>query len=469
MPSLEVLAVLADEVAEVVDGMSAALGDLDTSSNAERLRETLDFFSEQIGRIEIAAGLLGLAGLKDICTRVKDNVARLEGADGSHEALARFMRGPNLILDYLHAPRNPLTHAALKDYLADPHWPRSITNEEAEALVAELANLDEAPAEAEFVSQRATQARPEDVALEAAADVNPILVEAFLTEGPLQAGAYTSLIEQVIRSGAGDEVLNEARRLVHTIKGAANTVGVRGIAMLTHHLEDLLEHLAERALRPEGAVAKLLMDGADCLEMMFESLLADEAAPAQAQSVLQRLLDAANAIDRGQDIMAATADSGWSAPLPQAAVGPLIGPVKPEAQAAAKPEAPAARAEVTPKVRVAAVTIEEMLRLSGEMTIGRAHIQERLHQTFGLASELRERHAALQNRANELDHIVTVQGVAAGQKHGAGPGADGSISPIGSRRGPRAEDGPFAVSPMKTHSLRPAEAGRSRRNDSSKL
>lgn len=425
MPSIEVLAVLMDEVAEVVDGMSAALGDLGASSNAERLRETLDFFSEQIGRIEIAAGLLGLAGLKDICVRVKDNVAQLEGADGSHEALARFMRGPNLILDYLRRPRNPLTHAALKDYLTDPHWPRPIAPEETEALVAQLADIDESPAEAEFVSQRATQARPEDVALEAAADVNPILVEAFLTEGPLQAGAYTSLVEQVIRGGAGVEVLNEARRLVHTIKGAANTIGVRGIAMLTHHLEDLLEHLTERALRPEGAVAKLLMDVADCLEMMFEALLAGEAPPAQAQSVLQRLLDVANAIDRGEDIMVAMADSGAAAPLAQAAVGPLVGPERPEAPPPAAEAA--ARAEVTPKVRVAATTIEEMLRLSGEMTIGRAHIQERLHQTFGLASELRERHAALQNRANELDHIVTVQGVAAGQKHGASPDADSSI------------------------------------------
>jgi chemosensory pili system protein ChpA (sensor histidine kinase/response regulator) len=429
MPSLEVLAVLADEVAEVVDGMSAALGDLDTSSNAERLRETLDFFSEQTERIETAAGLLGLAGLKDICARVKDNVARLEGADGSHEALAVFMRGPNLMLDYLRSPKNPQTHAALKDYLADSHWPQSITDEEAEVLIAGLADIDESPAEAEFVSQRATRARPEDVALEAAPDVNPLLVESFLTEGPLQAGAYTSLVEQVIRGGAGVEVLNEARRLVHTVKGAANTVGVRGIAMLTHHLEDLLEYLTERALRPEGAVAKLLMDGADCLEMMFESLLAGEAPPAQAQTVLQRLLDTANAIDRGEDIMAAMADSGEAAPITQAAVSPPMAPESPvpAAEAVAKPEAPAARAEVTPKVRVAAATIEEMLRLSGEMTIGRAHIQERLHQTFGLASELRERHAALQNRANELDHIVTVQGVAAGQKHGAGPGADSSI------------------------------------------
>ncbi|MCK7579683.1 MAG: hypothetical protein MZV65_30960 [Chromatiales bacterium] len=63
------------------------------------------------------------------------------------------------------------------------------------------------------------------------------------------------------------------------------------------------------------------------------------------------------------------------------------------------------------------------------MTIGRAHIQERLHQGFGIAAELRERHATLQNRANELDHIVTVQGIAAGQEQ-ARAGAGAGASPV---------------------------------------
>jgi chemosensory pili system protein ChpA (sensor histidine kinase/response regulator) len=418
MPSLEVLAVLADEVAEVVDGMSAALGDLDASSNAERLREALEFFTEQVERIDAAAALLGLAGLRQICGRVKANLALLEGQDGSHAALARFMRGPNLMLNYLRAPKDPNAHAALAGYLADPEWPRAVTDEEARELAAELADVDETPAEAEAAPARPTEAGPEDVVLEVAPDVNPALVEAFLTEGPLLAGAYTSLVEQAIRGEAGAETLAEARRLVHSIKGAANTVGVRGIAVLTHHLEDLLDYLNERAARPQGAVAKLLIDAADCLEMMFESLTANEPPPAQAQGVLQRLLDTANAIDRGQDLNAAAAAPARSAPpeTPASAAQPET-----PAREPAKPKGEPSRAEVTPKVRVAAVTIEEMLRLSGEMTIGRAHIQERLHQAFGVAAELRERHATLQNRAHELDRIVTVQGVAAGQKQGAGP------------------------------------------------
>lgn len=425
MPSLEVLAVLADEVAEVVDGMSAALGDLDASSNAERLREALEFFTEQIGRIESAATVLALDGLKAVCERVTGNLACLREADGSHEALAQFMRGPNLMLHYLKAPKDPQTHAALVAYLADAHWPIPIGTGEAEALTTALAAIDDAPSPAEGAPARATQARPEDVALEVAADVNPMLVDAFLTEGPLQAGAYTSLIEQVVRAGADVETLNEARRLVHSIKGAANTVGVRGIASLAHHLEDLLDYLNERSARPQGAVAKLLMDVADCLEMMFESLIANEPPPAQAQGLLQRLLDMTNAIDQGEDVQAAARASIDEAD--DAAAMPVTVPARTESagmeRETVKPEAGSPRAEVTAKVRVAAAAIEEMLRLSAEMTIGRAHIQERLHQAFGIAAELHERRATLQDRAHELDRIVTVRGVAAGRQQGTDAGS----------------------------------------------
>ena len=34
--------------------------------------------------------------------------------------------------------------------------------------------------------------------------------------------------------------VERAMRAAHTLKGAANTVGVRGIANLTHHIEDIL-------------------------------------------------------------------------------------------------------------------------------------------------------------------------------------------------------------------------------------
>jgi chemotaxis protein histidine kinase CheA/ActR/RegA family two-component response regulator len=292
------------------------------------------------------------------------------------------------------------------------------------------------------------EAQPEDVVLDIPMDVNRALVEAFLAEAPLLAGAYTSLIENVIRGGAGPDSLNEARRHVHSIKGAANTIGVRGVVQVAHHLEDLLEYLGQRSITPQGALAKLLMDAADCLEMMLESLTDNEAPPAQAQSVLQRLLDIANAIDRGEVVEAAVDESmegrdsaaprdamdGEGSATPGAVAGAIAednalelswpaadaAPLAAAAPSGMKPQAPAGRAsvEIARAIRVAATTIDEMLRLSSEMTIGRSHIQERLHRAFSLTAELREHHGLLQSRATDLDRLVTVQGVAAGQKRG---------------------------------------------------
>lgn len=422
MATPEILAVLQDQVAEVVDGMSAALGV--ASSDASRLRESLEFFSEQIERIKSASDILGLGGLKTICVRITDNLVLLQDVDHSQAAILCFMHGPNLMLDYLRAPHDIATHAALIGYLADAHWPQPISDAEAALLSADLVNTDEALAEADQKPARPTHATAEDVVLDSSPDINPLLIESFLAEGPLQAGAYTSLIEQVIRGGADVEVLQEARRLVHSIKGAANTVGVRGIAALAHHLEDLLDFLNNHAARPQGAVAKLLMDAADGLEMMFESIIAREPPPPQAQSLLQRLLDAANSMDRGEDINVAIAG-------PEPVAAGTEGS-EPRAEAAA-PEAPKSRAEVAheevaPKVRVAVAVIEEMLRLSGEMTIGRSHVQERLHQAFALTAELHERHVTLQQRAAELDRVLTMQGVAAGQQQG--PQSNASASSV---------------------------------------
>ena len=419
MPRLEALAVLADEVGEVADRISAALADLNDSSNDQRLREALDFFAEHNGRIHAVTEMLNLTGLQRLCARVQENVAALQAAGvPPREPLAVFLRGPNLIMEYLRAPKDPASCAALMRYISDPLWPRPATESEVAGIEVLLANLDETPSEAELEPRRPSEASAEDLSLEIAPDVNAALVEAFLAEAPLQAGAYASLAEQVVAGGgSAGELLNEARRIVHSIKGAANTIGMRGVVTLTHHLEDLLEYLAERALRPQGRLAKLLVDAADCLEMMLESLLGTGPAPEQAQSVVQRLLDVANAVDRGEEIEIGGEDAVPGQAVPESAAAPA-----PEAVAEKEAPLPRAPAEAAPakepvaKIRVAGATIDEMLRLSSEMTIGRAHVQERLHQAAAVAAEMGERHSLLQNRAGEIDQMLTLRGVATGER-----------------------------------------------------
>ncbi len=56
------------------------------------------------------------------------------------------------------------------------------------------------------------------------------------------------------------------QRIAHTIKGAANTVGIVGVATLTHHLEDILQALLKAKAKPSNNLHAALIEASDCLE-----------------------------------------------------------------------------------------------------------------------------------------------------------------------------------------------------------
>jgi len=431
MPALDVLRVLADETAEATEPLAQALAQLKAAGDDAARAEATERYLERVRRLAAAAHALALPGLQQVCTHIETNLALLEPGTLTEDREAAFRDWIALLPAYLSAPKDVRARDKLVEYLSHGAWPRPLSGEEAQALIAALATIEEESPEELAASRRPAEASPEDVVLEIPADVNKLLVESFLTEGPLQTAVYTATIQAVIRGEAGAEAVNECRRVVHAVKGAANTVGVRGVATLTHHLEDILEYLAEHGERPRGALAKLLLDAADCLEMMFETLMRGEAPPAQAQSVLQRILDAANRIDRDEPVM----DEPAAVPAPAAeivtATAAIAAPAEPAtaptASAAASSPAAPVSPKVAPKLHIAATTIDEMLRLSGEMVISRAHIQERLHQTHKLLADLAERHDLLWRLAEEVETLATVRGIAAGQKGGNGPAGAGGL------------------------------------------
>ena len=403
----EILTVLADEIDAARAPMNAALADFAAAMDGAGRTLAVELYLEEVQRIGSAAetlGLEGVAGLYAVCER--NFQALLAHPHVTPEVQALSERWPQLLCNYLRAPHSVDAAHTLAFLFADPNCPAPIDADSAEALQAILLDVSLERMAAEGPA-RATEATPADVVLDIPGDVNPALIEAFLAEGPLQAAHYSATLQRVIQGEVGVDALNEARRVVHAIKGAANTVGVRGVANLSHHLEDILEVMGGNSLRPEGALARLLMQAADCLEMMFETLIESKDAPPQALSVLQQILACANRMDRGEfDFAPLTSDT------------PTPFPVTPSMSEEMTPTAVAV--PPTPKLRVAASTIDGMLRQSGEMTIARAHIQERLNQALKQVHDLRENHALLWRRGGELENMVTIRGVAAGEKRDSG-------------------------------------------------
>ena len=178
---------------------------------------------------------------------------------------------------YLWGFRDKQTCEILLTYHLSEHWPQSGDFDEHEALISSLLAPILLEDEVE-TTPRQTIASVDDVSLIVPNDVDQELLDGLLMELPTQAAAYAHAVQSLSDGGSTQE-LDVAQRVAHTLKGAGNTVGIRGIATLMHPLEDILESLAKKNRMPTPALCRTLVRAADCLEAMCESLLGIGPAP----------------------------------------------------------------------------------------------------------------------------------------------------------------------------------------------
>jgi|GEM_PF-6235617 len=132
-----------------------------------------------------------------------------------------------------------------------------------------------------------TDSDNDSLSLAIPADADPEVVDQLLRELPALTTQFANALSDV-KSGKSDE-LASARRIAHTIKGAANTVGVRGVAKLTHVLEDGLQLLADGNEPLTRAQLGVLSDGGDCLADMVDAVSGIGQPPKQATQVYNGL------------------------------------------------------------------------------------------------------------------------------------------------------------------------------------
>ncbi|MEH6626746.1 MAG: response regulator [Motiliproteus sp.] len=130
----------------------------------------------------------------------------------------------------------------------------------------------------------------DEISLNIEKDVDPELMSMLGSELPLLSEAFTLSLQSVTDHG-DTESLRDAQRGAHTIKGLANMAGIRGLASLTHCLEDILEFLTEAGTLPGAALSEDLLAAGDCLSAMCESVTDNEAAPDNSLEYLQKIID----------------------------------------------------------------------------------------------------------------------------------------------------------------------------------
>ena len=384
----ELLALLDTELDQILELLVESLAQHGREDGADILKHA----AEQLERFASAAEATGLSGVQVACDFVGRNIVRLDtGSDGASDSTLAAIEswGEGLHL-YLRSPTDPQARAALLDACRATQWPSPLGEEQLEALSQSLANPSFELEEESQAPPRPTTATDGDISLRLPEDADPELLESLLQELPSQTEEFTQAVQGLLDAGDPSNV-ETAQRVVHTIKGAANTVGVSGLANIAHHLEDILSALGKERKLPGPGLAELMVEAADCLETMTEALTGTGPPPANGLSVLQTILDWANRID----------DEGSV---------PETVPPRRDAQPESPAPAPSSEAPVaTPMLRVPASLIDNLLRLVGETLILTGQVQERVRRTWRDTRAMREQFNQLQQLGYELEQQVDLK------------------------------------------------------------
>ncbi len=415
----ELVALIREELAGSEEALQGVLQIASASALAGD-RPSLEDYRWHLERLASATEAVGLVGLHGFMTRVLESthLAETGDAQGFCRHCDALDRWPALVSGYLTRLGHADASQALVDYVSRLEF--ALPLEDARELFDSLhapkldAVVPETPA-------RPTQATDEQVDLAVPDDINPGLLESMLQELPSQTQEFSAALQR-IASGTGElDDVRVAQRIAHTLKGSANTVGIRGIAEFAHHLEDIFLALQEREALPPKALARVLVDAADCLEAMSDALIGVAPVPSQSLNVLQEILDWANRIDRDGlqiDVEPTSAIAPAENPAESIVVDestsqivqalPVHTPASPASPLSVEPQPDSA---ALPSLRVPTNHIDDLLRLSGESKIVGSQLKEGLRRVDSQLQAVRRQSQLFQQLVNELEQLVDIRGI----------------------------------------------------------
>lgn len=401
MRGQDLLTALADELRAITPELSSAYD----AGNQD------DAYVTSVSRLSEAAGYMGLAGVQRIAACVLNNLEQI-----SHEPDERvltrafFTDWPRMLERHLRHAGDAGPIETLLAHFGGDWVPMALDADSLAALRGELESAKDVGAALDETEQAAPEAlRPEDLALQVSNDVDAALLDAFLHDSPPQAAEVSQSLQGWIADPAQSELLRNAKRAAHTLKGSANILGIVGVAKLAHRLEDILEICEADAAPPSSLRAQALTSAADCLEQMVAAVAGEDSPPANAMAVIE-LLDAARSNEAGDTVrqrtLEAPADSTPVTPEPLAVPSPLK--------------------EAKATTRVPTQLLDELVRMVGELTIKIGELDQELKAATGHSRQLVDQDRSIQKRLFELENSVDIRGVAARHKlHAVGSPANG--------------------------------------------
>lgn len=242
-------------------------------------------------------------------------------------------------------------------------------------------------------------AQPDDIDLAVAEGVDEQLLEMLYAELPVLVEEFQQQLQAVIQQRQPDGLL-AAQRAAHTIKGLANMAGIRGVANLTHHLEDILEVLTDAELLPGEQLAQDLNDASDCLAVMSEVVTEGGMPPESALAQLQQLmhwyyrLRTEGAETAGQALSDEERERRREEAKNAAAEETAAAPVNTPAAAESKDSA---------QIRVPVSILDNLFRIAGESSTLGTQLDATLAEMRALSRSNRDRQRVLQRVLFDLE------------------------------------------------------------------
>lgn len=393
------------ELAQTIPDFEGWLGSIATVANDDPLlMESLESYASQLERIGQTAEMIGLNGLAVWCAAlngVLPGVVFLEG-DARLQAALHLAAWPPLFDQYLQEPANFDASMALAEYLSNPSLGQPSDKAASLALFEQLTTPPLVPEElmAEFEQSSApVSVSIADVSLQIPDNADRGVYDAFIDEAPNNVEQFSALTAKIASGRANVDDMRSAKRIAHSFKGSANIVGIRGIATLGHHTEDVLEYFEQNPVKPPRALARSLVAASDCLAQMVGYLRGDESAPDNAFEVLSEIVAWANKVKSGE-IAEMQEDAAVE-------VAPVMADTP-------RPEIPAATttdAEQQATLRVPVNTVDEMYRLIGEMTSKIARLETQVLSVNTRSQTLLAHNQAVQQRVVDLEKLVMLRGM----------------------------------------------------------
>ncbi len=421
--TLQIVEVMLAELPEVEAELSICVGAGESGVSGKAVvGEAAQRCAEVLKRYASAADSVGFVGLARTVEIARERVLSVACSENLSDAQVRLLSDfTNAIRAYFKAPYSPHTAQLLLDWINDDGWATPAAVDETEVLLSLLSNPDLSAID-EDTPGRPQRANPEDISLAIPADANRELLDGLLQELPLQCEEFSAAIERMVNGAGTHEDLLTAQRIAHTIKGSGNTVGIRGLAALTHNIEDILLVLAQKKQQPSRPLADMLMNAADRLQAMTESLLGMGPPPDDALDVLQSVLDWANLIDREglppddaapESLPASLVDSKVSASA-AAVTAASVGADR--ADAVHKQEVPGkadeehkSEQELEALLRVPARLIDQMLNSAGESIILTGQLRDRVRRSLTDLRAMFAQFERQQQLGSELEELIDVK------------------------------------------------------------